>query len=340
MTAIQEAIGSLLDRGGIEPDAAAAALEAIMSGEATPAQIGAFLAGMREHGETPAIVAACWAVMERHAEPCEAGNVVDLCGTGGDGADTFNVSTAAGFVVAGAGAGARVAKHGNRAASSKCGSADLLEALGARIDLGGEAVAKVIDGCGFGFLFAQRFHPAMRHVGGPRRELGTRTIFNVLGPISNPAGPRAQLTGVGSAHLGPLIAEAFRIRGLERAVVVHSADGLDEISPAAPTHAWIVEGGELREEELTADTFGVEGCSLEAVAGGTAEENAETLRGVLAGQGGAVAEFVNLNAGAGCWAAGLADSFAEGAALARESIASGRARAVAESYVRLTQEVA
>ena len=337
MTAIQEAIAALVDRGGIEPDEAAAALETIMSGDATPAQIGAFLAGMRAHGETPEIVAACWAVMERHAEPIAAGNVVDLCGTGGDGADTFNVSTAAAFVVAGA--GARVAKHGNRAASSNCGSADLLEALGARIDLGGEAVAKVIEGCGFGFLFAQRFHPAMRHVGGPRRELGTRTIFNVLGPISNPARPRAQLTGVGSAEIGPLFAEAFRIRGLDRAVVVHSADGLDEISPAAATHAWILEGGALREEDLTPDTFGMEGGSLEDVAGGSPEENAETLRAVLAGQGGPVADFVTLNAGAGCWVAGLADSFAEGAALAREAVASGRARAVAESYVRLTQEV-
>ena len=336
MTAIQTAIGALLDRGGIEPGEAAAALETIMSGEATQAQIGAFLAGMRQHGETPAVVAACWAVMERHAEPIAAGNVVDLCGTGGDGADTFNVSTAAAFVVAGA--GARVAKHGNRAASSRCGSADLLEALGARIDLGGEAVAKVIEQCGFGFLFAQRFHPAMRHVGGPRRELGTRTIFNVLGPISNPAQPRAQLTGVGSAQLGPLFAEAFRIRGLDRAVVVHSADGLDEISPAAPTHAWILEGGEVREEELTPDTFEVEGGSLDGVAGGSAEENVETLRAVLAGQGGPVGDFVTLNAGAGCWAAGLVESFAEGAALARESIASGRAREVAESYVRLTQE--
>ena len=337
MTAIQEAITALVDRGGIEPDEAAAALETIMSGDATPAQIGAFLAGMRAHGETPEIVAACWAVMERHAEPIAAGNVVDLCGTGGDGADTFNVSTAAALVVAGA--GGRVAKHGNRAASSNCGSADLLEALGARIDLGGEAVAKVIEGCGFGFLFAQRFHPAMRHVGGPRRELGTRTIFNVLGPISNPARPRAQLTGVGSAEIGPLFAEAFRIRGLDRAVVVHSADGLDEISPAAATHAWILEGGALREEDLTPDTFGMEGGSLEDVAGGSPEENAETLRAVLAGQGGPVADFVTLNAGAGCWVAGLADSFAEGAALAREAVASGRARAVAESYVRLTQEV-
>ena len=336
MTAIQDAIRALLDERAIDGPAAAAALETIMSGEATEAQIGAFLAGMREHGENAEVVAACWEVMEQHAEPIAIDNVIDLCGTGGDGADTFNVSTAAGFVVAGA--GARVAKHGNRAASSRCGSADLLEAMGARIDLGGEALAPIIEACGFGFLFAQRFHPAMRYVGGPRRELGTRTIFNVLGPISNPARPRAQLTGVGSAALGPLFAEAFRLRGLERAMVVHSAEGLDEISPAGATHAWILEDGTVREEELTPATFGLEAVPLSATAGGSPEQNAETLRRVLADEGGEVAEFMVLNAAAGCYVAGLVDDLAEGAALARESIASGKARAVAETYVALTQE--
>jgi len=336
VTAIQDAIRALLDDREIAGAVAAAALETIMSGEATEAQIGAYLAGMREYGETAEVVAACWEVMEQHAEPIAVDNVVDLCGTGGDGADTFNVSTAAGFVVAGA--GARVAKHGNRAASSRCGSADLLEALGARIDLGGEALAPIIEACGFGFLFAQRFHPAMRHVGGPRREIGTRTIFNVLGPISNPARPRAQLTGVGSAPLGPLFAEAFRLRGLERAMVVHSADGLDEISPAAATHAWILEDGAIREEELTPASFGLEGGALSAVAGGSPEENAETLRQVLAGEGGEAGEFVILNAAAGCYVAGLVDDLADGATLARDSIASGKARAVAETYVALTQE--
>lgn len=336
MTAIQDAIRALLDEREISGGTAAAALRTIMAGEATEAQIGAFLAGMREHGETAEVVAACWEVMEQHAEPIAIDNVVDLCGTGGDGADTFNVSTAAGFVVAGA--GGRVAKHGNRAASSRCGSADLLEAMGARIDLGGEALAPIIEACGFGFLFAQRFHPAMRHVGGPRRELGTRTIFNVLGPISNPARPRAQLTGVGSAALGPLFAEAFQLRGLERAMVVHSADGLDEISPAAPTRAWILENGTIHEEELTPASFGLDGGPLGAVAGGSPEENAETLKRILAGEGGAVAEFVILNAAAGCYVAGLAEDFGACADLARESIASGKARAVAETYVALTQE--
>lgn len=338
MTAMRAAIAALLDGGGIEPARAAAALEAIMAGEAEDAQIGAFLAGMRAHGETPAVVAACWDVMERHAEPVPVEGAVDLCGTGGDGADTFNVSTAAAFVAAGA--GARVAKHGNRAASSRCGSADLLEALGARIDLGGEAVARIIEACGFGFLFAQRLHPAMRHAAAARRALGARTIFNVLGPISNPAKPRAQLTGVGAAHLGPLVAEVFRLRGLERAAVVHSMDGLDEISPAAPTAAWILEHGAVREQELTPEAFGLEGCALDGVAGGSPEENAETLRAVLAGAEGPAATFTTLNAAAGCWAAGLAGSFAEGAALARESIASGRARAVMERYVALTREAA
>ena len=338
MTAMRAAIAALLDGGGIEPAQAAAALETIMAGEAGDAQIGAFLAGMRAHGETPAVVAACWDVMERHAEPVPVEGAVDLCGTGGDGADTFNVSTAAAFVAAGA--GARVAKHGNRAASSRCGSADLLEALGARIDLGGEAVARIIGACGFGFLFAQRLHPAMRHAAAARRALGARTIFNVLGPISNPARPRAQLTGVGAAHLGPLVAEAFRLRGLERAAVVHSADGLDEISPAAPTAAWILERGAVRERELTPEAFGLDGCALDGVAGGSPEENAETLRAVLAGAEGPAATFTTLNAAAGCWAAGLAGSFAEGAALARESITSGRARAVMERYVALTREAA
>ncbi|HMO95535.1 MAG TPA: anthranilate phosphoribosyltransferase, partial [Tepidiformaceae bacterium] len=183
MTAVQDAIKALVDGGGIPGAGAALALEEIMTGNATPAQIGAFLAALRVRGETPEIISACLEVMHRHAEPVNSPDVIDICGTGGDGIDTINVSTAAGFVVAGA--GVRVAKHGNRAASSKCGSADVLEALGARIDLGGEQIAKVIDGCGFCFLFAQRMHPAMRHVGGPRREMGVRTVFNILGPSAS-----------------------------------------------------------------------------------------------------------------------------------------------------------
>ncbi|MBE0607744.1 MAG: anthranilate phosphoribosyltransferase [Dehalococcoidia bacterium] len=335
---MQEAIRALVDGGGIDGRLAAGALEEIMTGAATPAQIGAFLAALRVRGETPEIIAACLGVMQAHAEPVNAPNVIDICGTGGDGADTINVSTAAGFVVAAA--GVRVAKHGNRAASSKCGSADVLEALGARIDLGGEQIARVIDGCGFCFLFAQRVHPAMRHVGGPRREMGVRTVFNILGPLSNPADPKRQLVGVGNRALGPLVAQALALRGIERAMIVHSEDGLDEISPSAPTHAWIVGDGAVAERDLTPEDFGLPRHALAAVAGGDAQQNAGDILAILDGSDGAKTDFVVMNAAAALWVAGRAEDLAGGVVLAREAIASGKAREVLDFYVALSQESA
>jgi len=336
--AVQDAIRTLIERGPLTGAEAAATLEEIMTGNATPAQIGAFLAGMRLRGETPEAIAAGLAVMQTHAEPCPVTDVIDICGTGGDGIDTINVSTAAGFVVAAA--GVRVAKHGNRAASSKCGSADVLEALGARIDLGGEQVAKVINGCGFGFLFAQRFHPAMRHVGGPRREIAVRTMFNILGPLSNPANPRAQLVGVGARAIGPVVAQALALRGMERAIVVHSNDGLDEISTAGPTHAWIVGEGAVAERDLSPSDFGLGEHPLPAVAGGDAQQNAGDILAVMDGGDGAKTDFVLMNAAASLYVAGKAATFSEGVELAREAIASGRAREVLDHYVALTQDVA
>ncbi len=335
---MQEAIRALVDGGGIDGRLAAGALEEIMTGAATPAQIGAFLAALRVRGETPEIIAACLGVMQAHAEPVNAPNVIDICGTGGDGADTINVSTSAGFVVAAA--GVRVAKHGNRAASSKCGSADVLEALGARIDLGGEQIARVIDGCGFCFLFAQRVHPAMRHVGGPRREMGVRTVFNILGPLSNPADPKRQLVGVGNRALGPLVAQALALRGIERAMIVHSEDGLDEISPSAPTHAWIVGDGAVAERDLTPEDFGLPRHALAAVAGGDAQQNAGDILAILDGSDGAKTDFVVMNAAAALWVAGRAEDLAGGVVLAREAIASGKAREVLDFYVALSQESA
>lgn len=335
---IQDAIRALIDRGPLSGAEAAGALEEIMTGAATPAQIGAFLAAMRVRGETPEAIAAGLTVMQTHAEPCPAEDVIDICGTGGDGIDTINVSTAAGFVVAGA--GVRVAKHGNRAASSKCGSADVLEALGARIDLGGEQVAKVINGCGFGFLFAQRFHPAMRHVGGPRREVAVRTMFNILGPLSNPANPRAQLVGVGSRTIGPVVAEALALRGIGRAMVVHSDDGLDEISTAGPTHAWLVGEGAVEERDISPEDFGLPLHPLAEVAGGEAARNAGDILAILDGADGAKADFVVMNAAASLFVAGRARNFVEGVSLARESIATGRAREVLDQYLALTQGAA
>jgi anthranilate phosphoribosyltransferase len=335
---IQDAIRALIEDGQLSGDAARGAMEEIMVGAVSPAQVGAFLGLLRVRGETAEVVAACARVMQAHAEPVPIENVVDICGTGGDGIDTFNVSTAAGLVVAAA--GARVAKHGNRAMSSRCGSADVLEALGARTDLGGEQVARVIEGCGFGFLFAQRFHPAMKHVAGPRRELGVRTIFNLLGPLTNPARPRGQLAGVGSPALGPLLAGAFALRGMERAMVVHSDDGLDEISPAAATRAWIVEGGAVVERKLTPADFGLPVHPLGDVMGGDPGYNAAQLQAVMHGAEGAVTDFVVANAGAACYVAGIAPDLMAGATLARRALATGRARDVLDRYVALTHEVA
>jgi anthranilate phosphoribosyltransferase len=335
---IQDAIRALVDGEGLSGDLAASAMEQIMSGAATPAQIGGFLAALRVRGETPEVVAACARVMQAHAEPVPVDDVIDICGTGGDGADTFNVSTAAGIVAAAA--GVRVAKHGNRAMSSKCGSADLLEALGARTDLGGEQVAHAIEACGFGFLFAQRFHPAMRHVAGPRRELGVRSVFNILGPLTNPARPRGQLAGVGARNLGPLMAEAFALRGMERALVVHSDDGLDEISPAGVTRAWVVIGGEIEERKLAPADFGLPAHPLASVLGGDAEHNAGLLQAVLDGAEGPITDFVLMNTAAALFVAGAATRFSDGVALAGDAIASGRARETLDQYVALTRELA
>ena len=333
---IVEAIRELVDHGSITGPAAAGAVEAIMRGEATPAQIGSFLTALRIAGETPEVVAACLEVTIRHAEQVPIAGTLDIVGTGADGFDTFNVSTAAAIVVAGA--GVPVAKHGNRAASSKCGSADVLEALGANLDLGGPEAAAIIADCGFCFLFAQRFHPALRHAGPPRREIGIRTIFNLLGPLSNPARPSMMLVGVSLKTFGPLLAETFRLRGV-RALVVHSAEGLDEISPAGPTFGWTVDGT-VREVELTPGEFGLPVHPIGAVAGGGPAENAATLRTVLGGAAGPVADFVLANAAAALRLAGKAESLRGGVAIARESIASGRATAVLDRYIALTGKVA
>ena len=335
---MQEAIRALVDGGDLSPALAASAMEALMTGAASPAQVGSFLTALRMRGESAEVIAACSTVMQAHAEPIQIDNVIDICGTGGDGIDTFNVSTAAGFVVAAA--GGRVAKHGNRAASSKCGSADILEALGARIDLDGEQVAKAIESCGFGFLFAQRFHPAMRHVGGPRREMGIRTVFNMLGPLTNPARPRGQLAGVGARHLGPSTAQALALRGMPRALVVHSNDGLDEISPATITHTWFVIDGTVVERDLVPGDFGLPSHPLKEVLGGTPEVNAGLLLGVLDGAEGAITDFVLMNAAAALYVGGHVSGFEAGARMAREAIASGRAREVLDAYVAITQELA
>ena len=315
---------------------AASAMTEIMDGEATPAQFGAFVAALGMKGETAEEIAAMGTVMRERALRVEvsSGPLVDTCGTGGDGLNTFNVSTAAAFVIAGA--GARVAKHGNRAATSQSGSADVLEALGVKIELSPTAVATCIEGCGIGFMFAPAFHPAMKFAAPLRREIGIPTVFNVLGPLTNPAGARRQVLGVARPELVDLMADALARMGTEHALVVHGLEGLDEISIAGPSRVADVRDGVATVDEVAPEDFGLSRAALSEVAGGTAAENAEMVRSVLAGDPGPRTDIVLLNAAAGMVVAGLADDIGTGIQTAREAIASGRAAAGLDRLVAVS----
>ena len=322
---IQQALGELLDGRDLTRAEAREAMDEVMRGEATPAQIGGFLVALRAKGETVDEITGFAEAMHAHVLPVspKRTDLVDTVGTGGDGSRTFNISTAAGLVAAGA--GAAVAKHGNRAMSSSTGSADVLEALGFELELPPERIALSIDELGFGFMFAQAHHPAMRHAAPVRRELGTRTVFNVLGPLTNPAGARSGVFGVFSAELVATYAGALAQLGARHAFVVHGAGGIDELSPAGPNLVCEVVDGSLREWTLDPRELGVEPCDPGELAGGSAEENAETVRSILDGRGGPKRDAVVLNAAAAIVAAGLADGLREGLAVAQETIASGAA---------------
>ncbi|HZD86438.1 MAG TPA: anthranilate phosphoribosyltransferase [Gaiellaceae bacterium] len=323
---IQRALAQLLDGHDLPREHARATMAQIMAGEATPAQIAGFLVALRAKGETAEEIAGCAEAMREHVlhvDPMRH-DLVDVVGTGGDGANTYNISTAAALVTAAA--GAAVAKHGNRAASSASGSADVLEALGFRLELPPERVARSIDELGFGFLFAQAHHPAMRHAAPVRRELATRTVFNVLGPLTNPAGARALVLGVYSPELTRTLAEALVRLDATRAYVVHGAGGIDELSPCGPNLVCEVEDGLVREYELDPLDLGIERCDPAELAGGEPAENAAALREVLAGGGSAGhRSAVILNAAGGIAAAGHAESLREGIGRAREAIDSGAA---------------
>ena len=305
-------------------DEASWAMERIMSGEAAPAQFGAFVAALRMRGETVEEIAGMVATMRRMALAVPVDEpLVDTCGTGGDRASTVNASTIAAFVVAGA--GGRVAKHGGRAASSACGSADLLEALGVRIDLGPQAVAACIGEVGMGFCFAPVFHPAMRHAIPLRRELGVPTVFNFLGPLTNPAGARHQALGVSDRTMAPKMASVLARTGSAHALVLHGSDGLDEITLSGSTRVWELKGGEVTEWEIDPQALGVAAAPRESLRGGPPAENAETALAVLAGERGPVRDFVLLNAAAALVAADLSADLEGGLARATDSIDSGRA---------------
>jgi anthranilate phosphoribosyltransferase len=301
------------------------AMREIVQGDATPAQIAALTVGLRMKGETAEEIAGLVKAMREVATRVDIGaEVVDLVGTGGDASRTFNISTISAFVVAAA--GGKVAKHGNRGVTSACGSADILEALGVAIDLGPEQVARSVRQAGFGFMFAPLYHPATRHAVGPRREIGVRTVFNVLGPLTNPAGATRQLTGVAVPELVETIARVLALLGSRRALVVHGGDGLDEISISAPTSGFLVEDGLVEPMDFAPESFGLERASLEAVRGGTVEENLRLGRSVLAGERSAARDVVLLNAGAGLFVAGLVGEVRAGVELAGELLDSGRVR--------------
>jgi anthranilate phosphoribosyltransferase len=323
---IQAAITKLLDRKELARAEARAVMDEIMRGEATPAQIGGFLIALRSKGETADEITGCAEAMRDHAlvvRPAR-GDLVDTAGTGGDGAHTINISTAAALVAAAAGAG--VAKHGNRAVSSACGSADVLEALGFMLEQEPQRIARSIDELGFGFLFAPSHHPAMRHAAAVRRELATRTVFNVLGPLTNPAGARAQVVGVYAHDLVRTIADVLARLGARRAYVVHGAGGIDELSPVGLNVVAEVVDGEVRERRLDPESeLGIPRCSVDELRGGSPAENAEAIRDVFAGANGGRRSAILLNAAGAIAAGGHAADLREGLEVARRTIDSGAA---------------
>jgi anthranilate phosphoribosyltransferase len=335
---IQRALARLLDGASLARAEAREVMDVIMRGEATPAQIGAFLIALRAKGETTDEIAGCAEAMREHvvAVRPQRDDLVDTAGTGGDGAHTLNISTAAALVAAAAGAG--VAKHGNRAVSSACGSADVLEALGFRLELPPKRIARSIDELGFGFMFAPAHHPAMRHAAPVRRELATRTVFNVLGPLTNPAGARAQVIGVFSPELVRTIADVVAQLGARRAYVVHGFAGIDELSPAGPNLVCEVVDADVRERTIDPAELGIGPCDPDELRGGAPEENARAIRDVLAGADGGRRDAVLLNAAGAIAAAGHAADLREGLERAREAVDSGAASERLEALTRFSQE--
>jgi len=337
---IREAINTLVSGQSLTMEQAAGVMNEIMSGEATPAQFGAFVTALRLKGETVEEIAGMAKVMREKAIRVEvSGPLVDTCGTGGDGSNSFNISTAAAFVVAGA--GLKVAKHGNRSMSSQCGSADVMEALGVKIDLGPEQVGECLEQVGIGFMFAPIFHPAMKHAAAPRRELGIRTVFNILGPLTNPARAQAQVIGVPNEELAEKIALALRRLNCKHALVVHGLNGMDEISISGRSLVWEVRNDLefVADYHISPEDLGFERVGMEMIKGGTPQENAEILRRVLKGKRGPQRNVVLMNAAAALVAGDRAESLQEGAKLAAKAIDSGQAWEKLERLIEISQSV-
>ncbi|HAJ92863.1 MAG TPA: anthranilate phosphoribosyltransferase [Gammaproteobacteria bacterium] len=336
---IATAIASVVEQRDLSAGDMEAVMRSIMTGHATPAQIGGFLVGLRMKGETVDEIAAAAKVMRDLATRVDVDgpHLVDTCGTGGDGASTFNISTASAIVTAAA--GARVAKHGNRSVSSSSGSADVLEAAGVKLDLTPEQVAACIDRVGVGFLFAPQHHSAMKHAIGPRKEMRVRTLFNLLGPLTNPAGAPNQVLGVFSPDWVEPLARVLKQLGSEHVLVVHAEDGLDEISIAAPTRVAELRDGDISVYTVTPEDFGLQRADLSAIAVENAGQSLAMIKTVFDNQPGPARDIVRLNAGAAIYAAGLTSSLADGVVLASEVIKSGKARQTHESLVEVSNAV-
>lgn len=333
---MQSAIKAVTEKKDLSTDEMASVMRLIMTGEATPAQIGGFLIGLRMKGETVEEVAAAASVMRELSTRVDVDKdrLVDTCGTGGDASGSFNISTASAFVVAAA--GARVAKHGNRSVSSKSGSADVLEAAGVNLELSPEQVATCVNDIGVGFMFAPMHHSAMKHAIGPRREMAVRTIFNVLGPLTNPAGAPNQVLGVFSKDWVEPLARVLKQLGSEHVLVVHADDGLDEISIGAATHIAELKDGEVTSYMIQPEDFGMKRAKLSALRADDAEHSLHIIKSVLANEAGPARDIVCLNAGAAIYAAGLVESLAAGVDRAKEVIASGEAATKLDQLIQAT----
>lgn len=337
---MQEAIRAVTESRDLGPGEMSDVMQLIMTGKATPAQIGGFLIGLRMKGETVDEIAAAARVMRELATRVDVTgpHLVDTCGTGGDAASTFNISTASAMVVAAA--GGKVAKHGNRSISSKSGSADVLEAAGVNLELTPEQVARCVNEIGVGFMFAPKHHGAMKHAIGPRKEMGVRTVFNVLGPLTNPAGAPNQVLGVFSDDLVKPLAKVLQKLGSEHVLVVHAEDGMDEISIAAATHVVELKNGEVRDYFITPEQFGFERADISGLAVDSAEQSLATIRGVFDNQHGPARDIVVLNAGAAIYVAGLSEGLAQGIKIAQDVIADGSANAKLNALVELSNQIA
>ncbi|AJF07210.1 anthranilate phosphoribosyltransferase [Geoalkalibacter subterraneus] len=349
---IKQAIAQVVEGNDLPEAQMLEVMDQIMGGEATPAQIGSFITAMRMKGETVEEIAGAAKVMRAHATPIRVGGVLDLdrdeinidretildtCGTGGSGTKTFNVSTTVAFIVAAC--GVKVAKHGNRSVSSACGSADVLEHLGVNLEVSPSVVENCIDELGIGFLYAPALHGAMKYAIGPRKEIGIRTIFNILGPLTNPAGANRQVLGVYRPSLVTPMAQVLSRLGCRRGFVVHGCDGMDEVTLTGPTYIAEINGGKVNAYDVAPEDFGLKRCKLDELRGGDAACNAEIVRGILKGDKGPRRDIVILNAAFSLCAAEIADDIPQGLKMAAEAVDSGRALERLEGLVRLTNEI-